>query len=125
MTHAWMNVLAAIAISLQTGAVQLQAFPDTPLKLETIDVGSAEEVEPSPNWHGSNFIVVERLSDELAYLETPRGQLVVPASYLPEYVAEGMVIEFRIATEERDRRLEAGRRRIERLKQMSAAQTEP
>ena len=120
MTHAWMNVLAAIAISLQTGAVHWQEVPDIPLRLETIDVGSADDMELAADWHGRNFVVVERLSEDLAYLETPRGQLVVPAYYLPEDVAEGMVIEFRIAAEEAERRLAEGRRRIERLRQMSA-----
>ena len=120
MTHAWMNVLAAIAISLQGSAIHRQDVSDIPLRLETIDVGSADDGEPAANWHGRNFVVVERLSDELVYLETPRGRLVLPAYYLPEGVAEGMVIEFRIASEEAERRLEAGRRRIERLQKMSA-----
>ena len=122
MSHAWMNVLAAIVISLQSMAVQNQSHPETPLLLETIDVDggapAADAVVPEP-WPGRNYIVVERLSDDLAYLETPGGRLVLPAHYLPN-AFEGMVLEYRIAWDEAQRRLNAGRERIERLQKLSA-----
>lgn len=122
MSHAWMNVLAAIVISLQGIAVQNTSHPESPLRLETIEVDGgehADEAVVSAQRQARNYIVVERLSEDLAYLETPRGRLILPAHYLPD-AFEGMVIEYRIAWDEAQRRLDAGRDRIERLQKMSA-----
>ena len=120
MTHAWMNVLAAIAISLQTGAVSMRGVSDDALQLEAIEINAGDEEESEPLRKPHNYVVVERIGDDLAYLETPQGKLVLPLYYLPADVAEGTVIEYRIATDEAARRLDLARARIERLQQLSA-----
>ena len=135
MTQAWMNVLAALVITLQSGAsgwMQMRTAP--PIVLDDIDVTS-EITETSDasgattdstyvRWSDgdkSAYIVVDRIDDDLAYLETPNGSLVIPAHYLPDNVAaEGTVIEYRIATAEARRRLNAAQNRIDRLIRMSA-----
>ena len=134
MTQAWMNVLAALVISLQSGAsgwmqhhdaspIVLDAIEVSPENAEASGVMGADEDPMNVRWSDgdhSNYIVVDRIDDDLAYLETPKGNLVIPAQYLPENTAvEGTVIEYRIATDEAKRRLDKAQKRIDRLIRMS------
>lgn len=103
MTHAWMNLIAALFASFVMNQV-----PQT------------EEIPTVHSENTTEYAVVERIDDGEIILETGRGSFSIPEGVLPkEMEKEGIIIEIRMAADEQERRLAKGRERIERMSAQS------
>ncbi len=103
MTHAWMNLIAALFASFM--------------------MNHAPQTKEVPTVHPQNtmeYAVIERIDDGEIVLETMRGTFSIPKGTLPgEMEKEGIVIEIKPASDEQERRLAQGRERIERMSAQS------
>lgn len=101
MTHAWLNLLAVIITSL-TSMNTASVVAETVLVEQTATV--------------SEYAVIEQVDDDDIILETVRGSFCVPREMFSEDMQhEGVVVEFRLASDERERRLAQGQERIDRM----------
>ena len=102
----WLNALSALILISGTGDVS-----ETDVNPSESEVACVQE---------SGYVVVESVEDDVVILETDKGNIVIPSEVLPEnLIKEGLVIEWRIADEEAEKRLQEGQSRIDRLEEMS------
>ena len=102
----WLNALATLF--LYSGNGEAVESRETPVVIE----------ETATSARG--YVVVESVEDEIVVIETDHGEVCVPRELFPELVIhEGMVLEWRVADEERYRRLEEAQERIHRMQSLN------
>ncbi len=101
MAHAWLNIVAILMASFGTNGVV--HFEQTTEK--AVETG---------------YVVIDRIDERGAWVEGDNGGFLLPRGAMGlDTVREGDVIEWRIAGDEREKRLASARERLRRMEQES------
>lgn len=101
MTHAWLNIVAILMASFGSNGV----VPLEQTRAEAVETG---------------FVVVDRIDERGAWVEGENGGFWLPKGVVSgDAIREGAVIEWRIAGEDREKRLASATERLRRMEEQS------